>query len=80
MKLDKHKIKALENVERGVVWDEDHGKYFDLKSDGCRALAVFCLEADSFIKRGAEEKMGKLSIYRYSLTDAGKKALEEVRK
>ena len=80
MTLDKYKIKALENVERGVVWDEDHGEYFDLKSDGARALAVFSLEADGLIKRGPKENMGKLSIYRFSLTDAGKKALEEVRK
>lgn len=80
MTLDKYKIKALENVERGVVWDEDHGEYFELKSDGARARDVFTLEVEGLIKRGAEEKLGKRSIYRYSLTDAGRAVLEEVRK
>lgn len=80
MKMNKLQIKALENVERGVVWDEDHGEYFYLKSDGARAHVVFDLEEDGFVKKGPEEKMGKRSIYRYSLTEAGKKALEEARK
>lgn len=80
MKMNKLQIKALENVERGVVWDEDRGEYFNLESDGARAHVVFDLEEKGLIKRGPEEKMGERSVYRYYLTEAGEKALEEVRK
>ena len=79
MKLAKTQITALQAVERGAVWDEEHTEYFQLQTGGARAHTIFDLEGDGLVKRGPEGKMGKTSIYRYSLTDAGRAALEEVR-
>lgn len=80
MRLTKTQITALQAVERGAVWDEEHTEYFQLQTGGARAHTIFDLEGDGLVKRGPEEKMEKISIYRYSLTDAGKKSLEEARK
>lgn len=55
-------------------------KYFQLQTGGARAHTIFDLEGEGLVKRGPEEKMEKISIYRYSLPDAGRAALEEVRK
>lgn len=77
MRLTKTQNTALQAVERGAVWDEEHTEYFQLHTGGARAHTIFDLEGDGLVKRGPEEKMEKISIYRYSLTDAGKKALEE---
>lgn len=80
MTLTKTQITALQAVERGAVWDEEHTEYFQLQTGGARAHTIFALEGERLVKRGPEEKMGRISIYRYSLTDAGRAALEEVRK
>lgn len=56
MRLTKTQITALQAVERGAVWDEEHAEYFQLQTGGARAHTIFDLEGDGLVKRGQRKK------------------------
>lgn len=79
MRLSKAQIKALEAVAAGKVWDEEKKEEFVLHASGIRARTVFELEELSLIERNCTAKLRNGFEWRFSLTDAGRKALEEAK-
>lgn len=77
--MKKSEIKALEAVEAGKVWDEEKEEEWVLHSSGIHARTIFELEDLGLISRKRMGMIRKSVEWRYSLTEAGKKALEEER-
>lgn len=76
-KLRKAQLIALELVAAGKVWDEEKSEEFVLHACGVRARTIFELESLGLIERNKPAKLRNGFEWRYSLTDAGRKALEE---
>ena len=57
MKLTKTQITALQAVERGAVWDEEHTEYFQLQTGGARAHLT--LKEMGLLSEGQRKKWGR---------------------
>lgn len=59
MRLTKTQITALQAVERGAVWDEEHTEYFQLQTGGARAHTILTLKEMGLLSEGQRKKWGR---------------------
>lgn len=80
MKLSKAQIRALETVAAGKVWDEEKKTEWLLHPAGIRTRIIFDLEDFGLIAKQRTSQLRNSVEWRYKLTEAGRKALEEATK